>query len=289
MAAALAGTLAGSAAQAAGTFVYDGTGADGKPWELRISTSEFFARIEGGPQQPASYLLFDGSTRLVFYAIDTAQKRYWLLPTPGAGGAQPPATPPPVSAAEPVRAVPAPIARPDFTPSDRQEEVAGLRCRVVQHTVDGKPASEQCMATPASLGVSERDVRTLTRLLNTAQGYGMGWGVLGTRDERLVSIRARDPEGKVTAVLKSVDGRPLAAGAVRVGADYRRVDPPGAAGAGPTAQAATGAETPPGQASEAPREEARAAEPPTAEAKDEGQEEHREEAKVDPQAPPKVP
>jgi hypothetical protein len=222
-------------AHADSTLVYEASRPEGKAWELRIFTAEFEARVEGGPVQPAGYLLFDGTARLVFYSVDDAGKRYWLLPQPvgSAAGGEAGESRPPLSAVDPVRTRPAPLARPEFAPTPGQEDVAGVRCRIVSEVRDGKPFAEHCMATASALGISERDVRTLSRLFNTGTGYAMGWGLAGTQDERFISVRTRDAAGRQVVELRSVDNKPLPIGRVRIEPDYLKVEPPGGAKPGP--------------------------------------------------------
>jgi hypothetical protein len=120
---------------------------------------------------------------------------------------------------------PQPTKAPVFQPTTDTAEVAGVRCRIVQELIDGKPAIEHCMANKAALGITEREVRTLARLFVLAREREWDWLGAATTDEEFVSVRSRDPARNKTLVLESVSTDPLPAGHLRVPKGYKEIKP----------------------------------------------------------------
>ncbi|MEA3276199.1 MAG: hypothetical protein U9Q81_13095 [Pseudomonadota bacterium] len=125
--------------------------------------------------------------------------------TAGAGAGQPP--------------------RPTFKPTKKTEKVAGISCRVILELIDGAPALEHCMANKAGLGITERETRTLSRMLVLARSRGFGWLGAATEDEDFVSVRTRDLRDDKTLTLKSLSTDPLPAGYLRVPRTFKEVKP----------------------------------------------------------------
>jgi hypothetical protein len=111
-----------------------------------------------------------------------------------------------------------------FRPTRKQDQVAGVSCRVVLELIDGKPAVEHCMANKAALSITERETRTLARLFSMARVRGYDWLGTATEDEEFVSVRSRDLARDKTLVLKSVSTQALPNGYLRVPRAFKEVE-----------------------------------------------------------------
>lgn len=112
---------------------------------------------------------------------------------------------------------------PQFKPTKKTDEVAGVRCRTILELIDGQPAIEHCMANKAALGITERETRTLSRLLVMARARGYDWLGAASKDEDFVSVRSRDLVRGKALTLKSVSTQALPAGYLRVPRDFKEV------------------------------------------------------------------
>lgn len=131
----------------------------------------------------------------------------------------------PAEAQSPPRLPPA----PQFMPTPKTDEVAGVSCRVILELIDGEPAIEHCMANKAALGITERELRTLARLLVMARERNFDWLGAATKDEEFISLRSRELKHGKTLSLQSVSTAALPPGHLRVPRDYTEVktDSPG--------------------------------------------------------------
>ena len=112
---------------------------------------------------------------------------------------------------------------PQFKPTPKTDEVAGVSCRVILELIDGEPAIEHCMANKAALGITEREVRTLARLLVMARERNLDWLGAATKDEQFISVSSRDLKRGKTLSLQSVSTAALPPGHLRVPRDYTEV------------------------------------------------------------------
>ena len=120
-------------------------------------------------------------------------------------------------------------ATPQFNPTPKTGEIAGVSCRIVLELIDGEPAIEHCMANKAALGITERELRTLARLLVMARERNLDWLGAATKDEEFISLRSRELKHGKTLSLQSVSTAALPPGHLRVPRDYKEVkaDRPG--------------------------------------------------------------
>jgi hypothetical protein len=125
----------------------------------------------------------------------------------------------PAEAQSPPRLPPA----PQFKPTPKTDEIAGVSCRVILELIDGEPAIEHCMANKAALGITERELRTLARLLVMARERNLDWLGAATEDEQFISVRSRDIKRGKTLSLQSVSTAALPPGHLRVPRDYTEV------------------------------------------------------------------
>jgi hypothetical protein len=128
---------------------------------------------------------------------------------------------------------------PQFKPSAKIDEVAGVRCRIVLELINGEPAIEHCMANTAALGITERETRTLARLFVLARTRAYDWLGAATKDEDFVSVRSRDLDRGKILTLKSLSTKPLPIGHLRVPKAFKEVElepAPASAKADPPAQ-----------------------------------------------------
>ena len=116
-------------------------------------------------------------------------------------------------------------AEPIFAASRKKESVAGIGCRVVIEKVDKQPVAEHCMAGTGELGLTSREMITLSRMFTTARRLGLGWVGAATADERIVSINSRLLDGEAGQVLQSVSYEYIDNELMQVPKAYQRIKP----------------------------------------------------------------
>lgn len=126
----------------------------------------------------------------------------------------------PAASAKPDGRLPAPT----FKPSKKKRTVAGIRCRVVHELFDDKPVKEHCMANSAALGVTKREVITLSRLFAMARKLEFDWLGVGTKDEEFIAIHSRDLGDNRMLQLTSLSAKPLPAGYLRIPRSFTLVE-----------------------------------------------------------------
>lgn len=117
------------------------------------------------------------------------------------------------------------VSTPTLKPSKKMRSVAGIRCRVVQELLDGEPVMEHCMANSAGLGLTKREVITLSRLFGMARDRTFGWLGIGSGDEKFVSVQSRDLRNDSMLRLTSVSTEPLPVGYLRIPKTFKLVEP----------------------------------------------------------------
>ncbi len=105
----------------------------------------------------------------------------------------------------------------------KSKKVSGIPCRVVEELKGDQPVMTHCMADKARLGITEREIRTLSRVFSMARKRGLDWLGTATTDERFVSVASQDLQSKKTLQLKSVSTKPLAVGHLRVPREFKQV------------------------------------------------------------------
>jgi hypothetical protein len=262
----MASSLSAVVAQADATLVY--TLADAETVTKKIAIARYFARVESS-DRPDEYLLYQAGKFFPLYRVNPAERTYTLLTKPvkptrktgriadaatsnknrgdGSAGsaAQDQTDQTAVAAAEPPsktvvdrKGVPG---TPQFKPTRKMDKVGGVKCRIVMEFADGETAIEHCMANKAGLGITERESRTLARLLVMAREQGYGWLGAATEDEDFVSVRCKIPDQPKSLELVSVSTQPLPRGHLRVPPEYKEV--PLAATSESTSEPKAGAES----------------------------------------------
>ena len=102
--------------------------------------------------------------------------------------------------------------------------IAGIRCRVVHELRDGEAVMEHCMANSAALGVTKREVITLSRLFSMSRKMDFDWLGTGTKDEEFVAVQSRDLGNNRVLQLTSVSTKPLPAGYLRIPRSFKLVE-----------------------------------------------------------------
>jgi len=116
-------------------------------------------------------------------------------------------------------------AEPVLAATRNKESVAGIGCRVVIEKVDKQPVAEHCMAGTGELGLTSREMITLSRMFTTARRLGLGWVGVATPDERIVSINSRLLDGDAGQQLQSVSYEYIDYELMQVPKSYRRIRP----------------------------------------------------------------
>ncbi|MEJ2309658.1 MAG: hypothetical protein P8Z78_10130 [Gammaproteobacteria bacterium] len=243
-------------AMADARLTYGLSGPDGNKSVKHFSIARFFVRIDD-PADTGNYLLYQAGKFFPLFSVDTSKKTWTRLTPPVKArlGPLPPAqkTPPKdggksvahdhasqksasempagqmqsgtlvasETAATSTRTLPL---EPGLKASKKTDKVAGIDCRIVHELVDNEPVIEHCMANSARLGITDRELITLSRLFKMAREKDYDWMAIGTRDEEFVSIRSRDLGNNRVMELTSVDTTPLPAGYLRVPKHYKEVE-----------------------------------------------------------------
>lgn len=105
----------------------------------------------------------------------------------------------------------------------KNQEIAGVQCRLVEELTGDKTGKTHCMAAKARLGITERETRTLSRVFALARKRNWGWLGTATTDEQFVSVATQDPESKKTLMLKTVSTDPLPVGHLRIPKNFKEV------------------------------------------------------------------
>jgi hypothetical protein len=216
-------------------LVLESRAPDAEPVEISVGIKGRWAHIQEGTGDGAVYWIFDGA-RVDLYSIDSAAKAYTV--------AQPPAKAPrpaDVVEASPASSAPGdsrlPPGRPAeqwvgvertppaFKPTKDKDEVAEIRCRVVNELDEGAPTIEHCMASARDLGVVQREIITLARLYSALRWLGWAWPAVGTEDEEFVSLRSKRLADGAELVLTRIERQPLSYELTRIPRDYRDLDP----------------------------------------------------------------
>lgn len=242
-------------ARADATLIYDTVTPEGARTMHTFSIRGRFVRVDMDSDPERHWVIDTGL--LTIADVDRSKKRYTFdkLPRPTLPGAVTTAetdtTPPsgekpadgteaPPDAASPEQQVAAPeigssdttdggsaglIPEPTLVPDRKKDAVAKIGCRIVMEMADDRPIAEHCMAGTGALGLTTREMITLSRLFTTARRLGLGWMGAATADERIVSISSRQLDGGASQVLRSVSYEYLPNEDMRVPKSYQRIKP----------------------------------------------------------------
>ena len=205
------------------TLTYELTEADGSKTTKKFSTARLYVRIDDSTDEKR-YLLFEAAKFFPLYSVNQAESTYTQL-TPKVIPYMGPETmakkaadayTPEIEAVE--KAPPAVL-----KPGNKKRTIAGIRCRVINEMLDGKPAIEHCMVNSANLNVTTREIISMARTFSMARDRDFGWLAAGTEDEEFISIQSRDLRTKRVFGLTSVSNKPLAQGYLRIPREYKQV------------------------------------------------------------------
>ena len=159
------------------TLVYELTAADKSKVQQTIAIRGPWLRLESEPKGKSDYTLMDTS-RLMMFEVNDNDKNYQVTRM---GRLYWPATD---------------LNAPKFKPIPKKQTVSGVRCQPVDEMdKDDKSIAEHCMSASGPLGLSAREMITLSRLLMSARRIGFGWPGVATPDERQASILSKNPDG----------------------------------------------------------------------------------------------
>jgi len=221
------------------TLVYELVDSAGKKTEQTYTIRGRYVRVDKDSESKKNFLLLDGGF-LIMHVIDGEKgtfstfgespyhqdKQFSAKPAP-ASVAEPEAeqakAEPEAGQAKPAAAESAPMSV--LSPTGKMQSVAGVRCRVVNEMRNEKPVAEHCLADPAALGMTPRELITMARLIEFAkQRTDPDW-IAVQSDEQFISIRSAPPGGDASFVLKSVAHDIVPRDAFRVSPGYKKLLP----------------------------------------------------------------
>jgi hypothetical protein len=211
------------------TLVYQTVTDKGDRLQHTISITGRFVRVDMDTE-PDRYWVIDAGL-LTRADVDTARQRYTFEKLPrGRVSSTPPAatsvTTPAAGVQEPEAgkvSAPALSPDPDLSPTRKKRNVAQILCRVVREVHDGNTVAEHCMAGTGPLGLTSREMVTLSRLFTLARRLRLGWAGVATADERIASIDSRLPDGTTAQTLLSISYDPIPDERMQVPKRFKRV------------------------------------------------------------------
>jgi hypothetical protein len=138
-----------------------------------------------------------------------------------------------VASSDPATAASTEVAKKTAAPSPastlkatkKKRTVVGKRCRVVLEMADEKPVAKHCMSGTGELGLSKREVITLSRLFTKAANLDLNLFGAATTDERYVSIQSQRADDKASQTLKSLSKTAIPNAKMRIPEDYKQLQP----------------------------------------------------------------
>ena len=113
---------------------------------------------------------------------------------------------------------------PTLKPTGNKDTVAGIRCNIVNEIENEKPVAEHCMASASALGMNQREMITMARLVDFSRQWTDPDWIATQSNEQFVSIRSRPAGGSATFQLKSVSHLIPPSDYFRVPAGYQKLD-----------------------------------------------------------------
>lgn len=113
---------------------------------------------------------------------------------------------------------------PTLKPTGNKDTVAGIRCNIVNEIENEKPVAEHCMASASALGMSQREMITMARLVDFSRQWTDPDWIATQSNEQFVSIRSRPAGESATFQLKSVSHLTPPSDYFRVPAGYQKLD-----------------------------------------------------------------
>lgn len=222
-----------SMAQADATLVYETLDTAGTKTQHTFSITGRFVRIDTDPRKQPGYSLFD-TGRMVMFNVD--EKTHSYLPVKAGDFFHPaiqvkqPDSKEDSTAKKTVssdtnvnKADPATVQTLKATKKKRT--VSDKRCRVVIEMANDKQVAKHCMSGTGDLGLSDREVVTLSRLFTKADKLGLDLLGVATEDEKYVSIQSQRTDDKTSQTLKSVSKIAIPTEKMRIAEDYKLIKP----------------------------------------------------------------
>ena len=205
------------------TLTYELTEADGSKTTKKFSTARLYVRIDDSADEKR-YQLFEAAKFFPLYSVNQAESSYTqltpkVIPYMGPETMAKKAADAHTPEIEAVKKAPPAVLKP----GNKKRTIAGIRCRVINEMLDGKPAIEHCMVNSANLDVTTREIISMARLFSMARDRDLGWMAVGTEDEEFISIQSRDLRTKRVFELTSISNKPLAQGYLRIPREYKQV------------------------------------------------------------------
>lgn len=227
----LGGLCNAASVHADATLVYQTTDADGGKTQHTFAITGRFVRVDMDTE-PDRYWVIDAGL-LTMADVDQSTQRFTFekLPRPELPAAAPsakqetPATPRTGQDAEQaVQAAPTLSPAPVLVPTRKKQNVAGVICRMVDEVAGDRPVARHCMAGTGPLGVTSREMVTLSRLFTVARRLELGWAGVATADERIASVDSHLGEGQAAQTLLSVSYDWIPDARMQVPKKYERVE-----------------------------------------------------------------
>ena len=222
-----------SQTQADATLVYETLDAAGAKTQHTFSITGRFVRIDTQPRQQPGYALFD-TGRMIMFDVDETTHSY--TPVKAGKSWHPAVQVAPADTAEDntskkasaeTAADPAAetAAATRLKATKKKSSVADKRCRMVLEIANDKQVAEHCMSGTGELGISTREMVTLSRLFTKADNLGLNLLGVATADESYASIQSKLADGKSSQTLKSVTKAAIPTEKMRIAEDYKLVPP----------------------------------------------------------------
>lgn len=209
-------------AQAESSLVYELTDAAGATSEQTYTLHGRWARVDRKDAAQANHLILDTGF-MIMYVVDSAQSVFSTFgESPHHQGEK--LTPSAGSKTVPTRAEGRSSDAITLAPTGGRDSVAGIRCNLVNEIVDGKTVAEHCMADAAALGMNQREMITMARLIDFSRQWTDPDWIAIQRNEQFVSIRSRPANGDPTFILKAVSHDTPPGDFFRVPPSYRKLD-----------------------------------------------------------------
>jgi len=210
------------------TLVYRTVSAEGAKTQHTFAIAGRFVRVDMDTE-PERYWVIDTGL-LTMADVDQATQQYTFgkLPRPelpAAAKQKTLATPQGEQGAEQtVSTAPMLSPEPDLVPTRKKQNLAGIICRMINEVVDDQPVAQHCMAGTGPLGITSREMVTLSRLFTVARRMELGWAGVATADERIVSVDSRLGEGQAAQTLLSISYDWIPDERMQVSKKYKRVE-----------------------------------------------------------------
>lgn len=219
-----------SVAEADTTLVYELTDAQGNKIEQKYQIHGRFLRIDSDAESQTNSLILDAGY-MFMYVVNRGKQTFTTFgsspfhqgkrmseKTKTAGTDEPEAA----NIREASTTTPQP---PKLSPTGQKKTVAGTRCMVVNEIRNDKPVAEHCLADAAALGMTSRELISMSRLIEFSKQWTDPDWIAVQSGENFISIQSAPPAGDATFVLKSVSHEIMPSDFFRVPSEYQKLEP----------------------------------------------------------------